>query len=251
MNRLQLNWDTRAALNFMLGGGGAGLMVTAGFSPNPRYSILLSMLLVACGLGAVWLEIGRKLRALHVFFNPFTSWMTREAFFAVPFFAFAGISLAFPQFIAAAALAALAFLYCQARILRAAKGIPAWRAPEVVPLIVSTGLAEGCGLALFFDSGMVLLGAFALAIAVRAFAWTRYRSAVPAPALAGAGTSLLLLGTFAALVLAAAAWMVPLFAPLAGMAAVAAGWLLKLDLVTRAALKQPLTLPHLPVRGTR
>ena len=72
MSRLQENWDSRAALNFMLGGAGAGLMLTAGFSSSPAYSILLSMSLVACGLGAVWLEIGRKLRALHVFFNPFT-----------------------------------------------------------------------------------------------------------------------------------------------------------------------------------
>jgi hypothetical protein len=121
----------------------------------------------------------------------------------------------------------------------------------VAPLIVSTGLAEGCGLALFFGSGHVLVGVFGFAVAVRALAWMRYRAAVPATALAGAGASLLLLGTFAALALAAAAWMVPLFAPLAGLAAAAAGWLMKLDLVTRAAFKQPLTLPHLPVRGTR
>lgn len=251
MSRLQLNWDFRAALNFMLGGAGAGLMITAGFSSSPELSILLSTLLVACGLAAVWLEIGRKLRALHVFFNPFTSWMTREAFCAVLFFAFAGISLPFPDFIPAAAVAALAFLYCQARILRAAKGIPAWRAPEIVPLIVSTGLAEGFGLALLFDSGAVLLGAFALAVAARAFTWMRYRSAVPAPALAGAGTTLLRLGTIAALALAFAAMFVPGLAPLAGMAAVAAGWQLKLGIVTRAAFRQGITLPHLPVRGTR
>lgn len=251
MSRLQSNWDLRAALNFMLGGAGAGLMIAAGFSPRPGPFILLSMLLVACGLAAVWLEIGRKLRALHVFFNPFTSWMTREAFFAVLFFAFAGISLAFTQFIAAAALAALAFLYSQARILRAAKGIPAWRAREIVPLILATGLAEGFGLALLFDSGALLLGAFALAVAIRAFTWARYRAAVPAPALADAGTTLLRLGTAAPLALALAAWFVPGLSPLAGIAAVAAGWWMKLAIVTRAAFRQGLTLPHLPVRGSR
>lgn len=251
MSRLQQSWDIRAALNFMLGGAGAGLMVTAGLSSSPEFSILLSISLVACGLGAVWLEIGRKLRALHVFLNPFTSWMTREAFFAVLFFGFAGISLPLPQFAPAAALAALAFLYCQARILRAAKGIPAWRAPEVVALILSTGLAEGLGLALVFDAGAYLLGAFALAVAARAFAWTRYRAAVRTPALAGAGASLLWLGTFAALAIALAACLLPALAPLAGIAALAAGWQLKLALVTRAAFKQAVTLPHLPVRGTR
>jgi phenylacetyl-CoA:acceptor oxidoreductase 26-kDa subunit len=154
----------------------------------------------------------------------------------------------------AAALAALAFLYCQARILRAAKGIPVWRAPQVVPLIVSTGLAEGLGLALFFDSGIPLLSAFALAVAARAFAWTRYRAAVKAPMLEPAGRTLVLLGTLVAVALAAAAWAVPALAPLAGLAGLAAavsGWRLKLALVTRAAFKQEFSLAHLPVRGTR
>jgi phenylacetyl-CoA:acceptor oxidoreductase subunit 2 len=249
MSRLQRNWDLRAALNFMLGGAGTGLMMSAGFSSSPRLATLLSMMLVAGGLAAVWLEIGRKSRALHVFLNPFTSWMTREAFCAVLFLACAGISLAHPDFIAAAALAALAFLYCQARILRAARGIPAWRVAEIVPLIVTTGLAEGCGLALMFDSGALLLGAFALAVAARALAWMRYRAA--APALAGAGMTLLRLGTVAALAVAFAAWFAPGLAPLAGLAAVAAGWQLKLVIVTRAAFRQGITLPHLPVRGTR
>ena len=250
--RLQAYWDVRAALNFILGGAGAGLMVATLFPfQGKEIPVIVALLLVAAGLAAVWLEIGRKLRALHVFFNPFTSWMSRESFCAVLLFAFGGISLFNIEFLPAASVAALAFLYCQARLLRAAKGIPAWRAPEVVALVGSTGLAEGLGLALLFDSGILLLGAFALAVLARAFAWTRYRAAVNAPALAGAGTTLLRLGTFAALGLAAAAWAVPLLAPLAGLAAVAAGWRLKLDLVTRAALKQEFTLPRLPVRGTR
>ena len=141
MSRLQAHWDMRAALNFTLGGAGAGLMVTAGFSSHPEYSILLSMFLVACGLGAVWLEIGRKLRALHVFFNPFTSWMSRESFAAALFFLLGISVIALHERLLAnaAALAALAFLYCQARILRAAKGIPAWRAPQVVPAPASAG----------------------------------------------------------------------------------------------------------------
>ena len=69
--------------------------------------------------------------------------------------------------------------------------------------------------------------------------------------LAGRGTTLLRLGTIAALALALAATFVPGLAPLAGMAAVAAGWRLKLGIVTRAAFRQGITLPHLPVRGTR
>ena len=76
----QTSWDWRAAANFMLGGTGAGLIVAAGFvQDEAHYQVILALLLVAAGLGAVWLEIGRKLRALHVFLNPFTSWMTRAS----------------------------------------------------------------------------------------------------------------------------------------------------------------------------
>ena len=85
----QTNWDWRAAGNFMLGGTGAGLMIGLALVQNQSpYPVILALLLVAGGLGAVWLEIGRKLRAIHVFFNPQTSWMTRESFAAVLVFGF-------------------------------------------------------------------------------------------------------------------------------------------------------------------
>ena len=69
MNWLQRHWDARAAANFMLGGAGSGLMVAALFVADPSIPVIISLLLVASGLTAVWLEIGRKLRAVHVFFN--------------------------------------------------------------------------------------------------------------------------------------------------------------------------------------
>jgi phenylacetyl-CoA:acceptor oxidoreductase subunit 2 len=147
MTRLQKHWDFRAALNFMLGGSGAGLMIwTAFVQPSSSYPVLVSLALVAAGLGAVWLEIGRKRRALHVFFNPFTSWMSRESFAALMLFGLGSGTLFVAELVLGAALAAALFLYCQARILRAAKGIPAWRTPTVVPLIVLAGLAEGAAL---------------------------------------------------------------------------------------------------------
>lgn len=252
MIRPQAHWDLRAALNFTLGGAGAGLMIAAAFLPGSNtLPILVSLALVAGGLGAVWLEIGRKLRALHVFFNPFTSWMTRESFAALLLFPL-GLGAALTlQFTWAPALAAGAFLWCQARILRAAKGIPAWRAAQIVPLVVTTGLAEGFGLALLFGAGDLMLGLFAAAVVARLAAWRGYRAAVKPAALERAGTMLLWLGTFAALSLAVAAAVVPAAAPLAGLAAVAAGWRLKVALVTRAAFKQQFVLPHLPVRGVR
>jgi len=250
---IQQHWDARAALNFMLGGTGSGLMVAAALAyPDSRAPILLSLVLVATGLGAVWLEIGKKLRAINVFFNPFTSWMTREAFAAVLLFALGAAALVRPQwFLPAAAAAALAFVWCQGRILRASTGIPAWRAPQVGLLIVSTALAEGAGLALLFTTTPLLLTWFGLALVLRAIAWTRYATAVRSSALEAPGKLLLQIGTVAALALAFAGYWVPAAAPLAGLAAIATGLWLKFALVTRASVNQGFALPRLPVRGAR
>lgn len=252
MRTPQRHWDARAALNFILGGSGAGLMVAAAFVPlsNP-YPILLSLVLVAAGLTSVWLETGKKLRALHVLFNPFTSWMTRESFAALLFFPLAFGSVLTLKFAWAAAIAALAFLWCQARLLRAARGIPAWRAPQIVPLIVSTGLAEGAGLCLLFTQDAVLMALVALALVARAVAWLYYRTAVRQPVLEAAGKALLQLGTALPLALLVFALFVPEAAFVAGIAAAASGGWLKFVLVTRASFTQGFALPRLPVRGTR
>jgi phenylacetyl-CoA:acceptor oxidoreductase subunit 2 len=169
MNQVQEHWDARAALNFMLGGAGAGLMIWAAvMQVRSPYPVALSLALVAAGLFAVWLEIGRKARALHVFFNPYTSWMTRESFAALLLFTLGLASLLDASLLPAAAIAAGAFLYCQARILRAAKGIPAWRTPWVVPLIVISGLAEGGALLLLVQ------GSFTGIPVLAAGAWIKY-----------------------------------------------------------------------------
>jgi phenylacetyl-CoA:acceptor oxidoreductase 26-kDa subunit len=250
---IQRHWDARAALNFMLGGAGAGLMIAAAMAhPDGRVPVAFSLALVAAGLGAVWLEIGRKLRALNVFFNPFTSWMTRESFAALLLFALGAAALWQPRpFLPLAAIAALAFVFCQGRILRASTGIPAWRAPQVVLLIVSTGLAEGAGLALLFSAAPPLLAWFGLALILRAYAWTRYAAAVKSPALEAPAKALVQIGTVAALAFAILGHWVPGAAQLAGIAALASGLWLKYALVTRASLNQGFDLPQLPVRGTR
>ena len=254
----QASWDWRAAANFMLGGAGAGLIVAAGFiHDETHYPVILALLLVAAGLGAVWLEIGRKLRALHVFFNPFTSWMTRESLTAVVLFGFGISHLIFrqPWTQFAAALAALAFVYCQARILRAAKGIPAWRAPEVVPLVLATSLAEGAGLALLFNPDSFALVLFVVALIGRAMAWSGYRAALRQPAsraaLGPAGKALVQIGTIVPLALVLGGIFLPQAAIIAAIAAIFTGWWFKFSLVTRAALNQGFSLPQLPVRGTR
>ena len=133
----QTSWDFRAAFNFMFGSAGAGLLLTAALSSAAgnalRAEMLLGMALIGAGLLSVWFEIGRPLRALNVGFNPFTSWMTRESFAAGLVFALglAAVWLGSQPLAQATALAALAFAYCQGRILQGAKGIPAWRVPAL------------------------------------------------------------------------------------------------------------------------
>lgn len=250
---IQQHWDARAAANFMLGGAGAGLLVAAALAyPDGRAPVLLALAMIAAGLAAVWLEIGKKLRAVNVFFNPFTSWMTRESFAALLVFGSGAAALWQPRpFLAVAAIAALAFVFCQGRILRASKGIPAWRAPQVTLLIVSTGLAEGAGIALFFTTAPLLVAWFGLAVILRAFAWSRYASAVHSPALAAPAKMLVQIGTVGVLLLTIMAFWMPDLALLAGAVALATGLWLKFALVTRASLNQGFHLPHLPVRGTR
>jgi phenylacetyl-CoA:acceptor oxidoreductase subunit 2 len=250
---IQEHWDARAAANFMLGGAGAGLLVATALAyPDGRAPLLIALGMIAAGLGAVWLEIGKKLRAVNVFFNPFTSWMTRESFAAVLVFALGGAALWHRQpFLPLAALAALAFVFCQGRILRASRGIPAWRPPQVVLLIVSTGLAEGAGIALMFTTAPLLITWFGLAVILRTFAWVRYDAAVKSAALYAPGRAFTQVGTAAGLLLALLAYWMPDLALPAGIVALATGLWLKFALVTRASLNQGFDLPQLPVRGTR
>lgn len=253
MSAPQSNWDTRAALNFICGGAGSGLLIVEPIvhpQPSPAASVV-ALVLIATGLTAVWLEIGKPLRAMHVFFNPFTSWMTRESIVAVLVFLLGAGALLEPRLGVLAAVAAAAFMWCQANILHASKGIPAWRVDEVIPLILATGIAEGAGIALLFVADPFALAIFAAALVARWLAWRAYRSAVRSPALERAGRELLHYGTAAALALTLAALVFTPAAWLAGLAALATGWRLKHALVTRASHKQGFELPHVPVRGTR
>jgi phenylacetyl-CoA:acceptor oxidoreductase 26-kDa subunit len=271
---LQTSWDHRAAGNFIGGGTGSGLAIVAAadalWTGQPqRFPFALAALVIAIGLGLVWLEIGRPWRFLHVFFHPRTSWMTRESLLAPPLL-LALAAAAWTVHRAPAGLAAplaLAFLYCQARILRAASGIPAWREPAIVPLMLATGLAEGVGafLVLTVLSGApsappALLLALA-AIGARWFAWVAYRHGLKrsgAPtgaleALAALQTPVLALGTIAPLALAATALILSSFAGalvlVAGALALGGGWIIKDVIVTRASFNQGFALPHLPRLG--
>ncbi len=271
----QKHWDWRAAGNFICGGAGTGLIVFAALSgaARPTFAalVLAGLALVGLGLFCVWLEIGRPLRALHVFFNPRTSWMTREAFAATLLFPI-GLAAAagLPGCAWVAAALALAFVYCQGRMLQGAKGIPAWREPLLSPLIVVTGLVEGAGLSFVIapldsEGTQPLLVLFGVLVLARALVWLAYRrrlATAAAPqaqvALDRAGRWLHVVGTLVPLALiaaivasAASATQTPLIAAIAGLAAAAVGVYLKYTIVTRAGFNQGFALAHLPVRGAR
>jgi phenylacetyl-CoA:acceptor oxidoreductase subunit 1 len=273
---LQTNWDWRAAANFMGGGAGTGLFLFAALAALagiPSYPlVLVALALVAAGLFLVWLEIGRPWRFINVLFYPRQSWMTREAWIGLAFFvlSLAAVWLGSSNLLGAAALAALGFLYCQARILAAAKGIPAWRAPRIVPLIVTTGLCEGAGLFLAAAALVSPLepmqtaaaASLAMLTAVRGVVWRAYLVSLEsggAPirtleVLRAFHSWFLVSGVLAPIVLIAAAFVVPgadgVFSVLAGSSAFAAGWALKFILITRAAYNQGFALAHVPVRGS-
>ncbi|HKU86648.1 MAG TPA: phenylacetyl-CoA:acceptor oxidoreductase [Casimicrobiaceae bacterium] len=270
----QRNWDARAAANFVCGGAGSGLIVFAVVAGESRAALALPLLaglaLIGTGLLCVWHELGRPSRALHVFFHPRTSWMTREAYIAALLFpcalaAAAGIA----GFVWPTAALAFVFLYCQGRMLHAARGIPSWRHGLVPPLLVVTGLAEGAGLwlvaATWLRSGtQTLLSMCGVLVLLRILIWLAYRRAIATQAprahaaleatsrvlqLAGTLLPLAAIATIAVGLVSGMATFV--VAAVAGLAAAASGAYMKFTLVTKAGFTQGAALARLPVRGVR
>ncbi len=272
----QKHWDWKASGNFLCGGAGAGLFGFAAIASLAGAPMLvpglIALAMIALGLTLLMFKIGRPLRFLYVLRQPQRSWMSREAWVAGALFPLALAALWSGNRIVllVAAAVGLIFLYCQGRILEQAKGIPAWRNRRVIALIMTTGLAEGCGLFLLLAAFLPALDsvatpmALALAVlaAVRIWAWWRYLGALEnegAPTrtleiftacrfwLFAAGLVLPLALVVIGLLLPAAATV--LFA-LAGLSVLASGWGLKFILITRAAYNQGFALPHTPIRGS-
>lgn len=255
---LQTNWDWRAAANFMFGGGGGALLLAAAMAGRDASAhlpaTLLGMALMGTGLTMVWLEIGRPWRAANVMFKPQNSWMTREAYVAGCALSLAAGSLLIrltwlPM---AAGLAGIAFLYCQARILRAAKGVPAWREPSIVMLIVTTGMVEGIAYLVLVqvafaepaENIQMFLAGFLI---LRLFAWFIYQGRLLASdppsqvkaALPRLGTWFVIFGHFFPVLLIAGSYMDSPFSQIntsiSTIIVVLSGWHLKFVLVTRLA----------------
>jgi phenylacetyl-CoA:acceptor oxidoreductase subunit 2 len=272
----QKHWDWKAAGNFLCGGAGAGLLGAAAIASfagtPPLLPALAALAVIACGLGLLIFKIGRPWRFIYVLRQPQRSWMSREAWIAGVLFpaVLAALWLDQPLALAAAAMLGLFFLFCQGMILEQAKGIPAWRNPRVIALIMATGLAEGCGLYLLLAAFLPDLAAAAkpaaIALAalalVRIWAWWRYIAALES---GGAPTRTLEIFSACRMWFFAAGLALPLaftaiglisttagaalFA-LAGLSVVAAGWAIKFILITRAAYNQGFALPHTPIRGS-
>jgi len=271
----QKHWDWKAAGNFLCGGAGAGLFICAMlFGLNGAPIIVpgfAALVLVACGLGLLMFKIGKPLRFLYVLRQPGRSWMTREAWLVGVWFPIALFTLwsNHAPFLLPAALVALSFLFCQGMILEQAKGIPAWRNRRIIAFIMTTGLAEGCGLFVIFAAFSPHLrtaaAPFAIALliltALRAWTWRRYFGSLASE---GAPTRTLevlaatrgWLATFGFVlpVVGVAIGLFPptnsLFFAFAGLCVFASGWAIKFVLITRAAYNQGYALAHTPVRGT-
>ncbi len=276
----QQYWDMRAAMNFGLGGMSSGLgFVTllawfAGYLDGAAmHQILIgSAILMAVGLFSVFLEIGRKLRFANALQRPQTSWMTREVYVVGVYYPAIAAWFLWPQawLLIVAGLAALAFLYSQARILQAAKGIPAWRLPMMIRMLVATGLYEGTGLyaltSVFMPERVTFgpgLAVFALLMAaVNAGLWYQYRKNAKAngiPPLARAVINnisplLHIGGHFLPAIFIAGSlfWpAMPGWVPgISGALIVGGGFFWKASIITRACYQQGFALNRFPQRGS-
>jgi phenylacetyl-CoA:acceptor oxidoreductase subunit 2 len=271
---LQAHWDWHVALNFLTGGAGGGLLAVGGLAGTIgtpiTWPMLLGMALIGAGLAQVSLHLGRPLRSWNVLRNPGTSWMSREAYVAGPTLLLALLAglTGWKLLGLLAAACGLAFVYCQARMLTESKGIPAWRTPRLMPLVMATGLAEGgalfmlIGLALSPAGGALLPAALAVLVllAARFVTWRGYVGVLagnaPQAALAvlsrnegafvGVGHALPALLLVVAFAVPAAQ---PPLAWLAGLVVLGAGWWIKFTIVTRAGYNQGFAIMHTPARG--
>jgi phenylacetyl-CoA:acceptor oxidoreductase 26-kDa subunit len=263
--RRQRHWDLRAAGNFIGGGTGSGLVVASALAALAGKASGIAMAagaaFVAMGLICVWLEIGKPWRSLNVFLHPQTSWMTREGMLAGPLVAcsIAAAVLGAAWLTGLGGLMAAGYLYCQARILRASRAIPAWSHPRTVPLIISTGLAEGAGAWLVLAGPVQPMVAAVLMLAlVREVARAAYRRGLIAAG-APAGTLdwfrrpetrvLQVLRAAAMLLLAAGLAGFDAAAVAGGALVVLTGWGLKAILITRAGYLRGAVILRTPARG--
>lgn len=269
--RLQKFWDIRAALNFIGGGTGSGLLMIATvfilLGRTNLVAVIAGAISISFGLFMVFLEIGKPWRSFNVFFHPRTSWMTRESIVVMPLFLCVALVIFYAGHPISKAISllmslfAVVFLYCQVRMINAAKGIPSWSHADLKPFIFSSGLTEALGVAICLprlntEKGLWL--ALSIMLLIRLTFWIIYtknlsrdRAPEATCAIFASIFNKILIAHIVAIALLIAAWMTEMliFSMLAGLLAAATGWYLKAIIITRAAQTRGFSIPRTPVRG--
>jgi formate-dependent nitrite reductase membrane component NrfD len=270
--RRQILWGWPAVANFTLGGVGAGLygaaVLAAGFERTAAVVLVswLAPLLVLAGFVAVASEAGRPLRGPRVLWKVRTSWMSRELWIGGAFVLLAAADIVFPLRLdralafAAAALLALA----QGFILRHSRGVAAWDAPIMPWLFLFSAAVSGAGAYMVLEvlAGRAVPPAVigtSLVLLVAALGAERAYVFTPAGRAFGDATASLRdgragrVGVGVGTVLPLGALAVALASPtasaaavsLAGLAMLAGQTYFKAELILRAGLLRPISVPHL------
>jgi formate-dependent nitrite reductase membrane component NrfD len=273
--RQQTLWGRPAVINFVLGGLGAGLYVTAVLASAFQSSAMVSTAswlapaLVLAGFASVAIEAGRPWRGIRVLTRIRTSWMSRELWIGGAFVALAGAEFVFPLLWnrLPAAVLAVALALAQGFILRRSRGVAAWDVPVMPLTFLLSALGSGAGLHVVLEAvggrapGSALLTALLILISASLFgwvtfvSWSRDETFIRATRALRDGPAVIAVvgaGHLAPFLLFAVALAVP---P-AAMAASALGGLLlmggqahaKALLVLRAGELRPITLANLRLR---
>nr|BAL57045.1 phenylacetyl-CoA:acceptor oxidoreductase [uncultured crenarchaeote] len=155
-------WGWPAWANFFLGGAGASLYIMGRIAAADTAAVrgldVLALLLVLCGLVAVYIEAGKRMRAIYAFRGAWTrmghrSWMSREAIAATVFILAGAMDLVADNtvFDIVALTAAAVYLVSQSLIPSSARLIPAWSNNAMPVLMLVTSLMAGTGLALIIS----------------------------------------------------------------------------------------------------
>lgn len=174
----QYAWGRPAAVNFIMGGAGAGVYLFSFFQAFMRSGSafvseslpfgLISPLLIIIGFLCLAIEAGRPLRGCFVFRHPRQSWISRETLACCIFIPSALLDyvLPHPAIRLLAVAAALALLISQGFIVYRARAVTAWNVPIIPILFLTSSLASGYGLLLLLialgglypDQSMSIIG---------------------------------------------------------------------------------------------
>lgn len=172
----QKEWGVLAVTNFVLGGAGTGAYFinwTTTFFNRPfseqNTSVpydLFSLSIVAFGFLCVAVESGRPFRGYHIFSGLGKSWVSREvlAFTVFMLVIFMSHLSRHRIFDIMAAVSAICFMIFQGLIVYSARSIPLWNSAFIPFIFLSSGLASGAGVSLFFAMSDKLMSGSVLPI---------------------------------------------------------------------------------------